>query len=69
MNFRFDSLTLKIITVICNLISFHCDISFPRCPARVRAYKKSGKLDMININHNHPIGIQPQKWRSARKKS
>lgn len=40
-----------------------------RCPAKVRAYKKSGKIDMINTMHNHAIGIPPQKWRNARKKA
>lgn len=28
-----------------------------RCPARVRTYTKGNKVDIINVEHNHPLHV------------
>lgn len=38
-----------------------------RCPARVRKHTKSNKIELINMEHNHPLKIQPKKPESKSK--
>lgn len=38
-----------------------------RCPARVRTYTKSNKIDIINIEHNHPLQLPRKQTGKGRK--
>lgn len=39
-----------------------------RCPARVRKHTKSNKIELINMEHNHALKVQPKKPSVIRKK-
>lgn len=39
-----------------------------RCPARVRTYENSDKIDFVHTEHNHPKNVAMPVWKKNKPK-